>query len=127
MASGLCIFFGILAWVRRADCLVVIEKTPHWAAIAGVLACSGVDWRALDLKSARYLLGIAGIISHMPFIYRPLILLAPDHARILARDGWTKNDVREYLHLHCCVTAEQYWRSGRVDSMVSAGTRFFAV
>jgi hypothetical protein len=62
---------------------------------------------------ARYLLGIAGIISHMPFVYRPLILLAPDHARILARDGWTKNDVREYLHLHCTVTAEQYWRSAQ--------------
>lgn len=80
-----------------------------------------IDMRDLESDSAaglmnafaRYLLGIAGIISHMPFIYRPLILLAPDHARILVRDGWTKNDVREYLHLHCTVPAEQYWRSAQ--------------
>lgn len=62
---------------------------------------------------ARYLIGIAGIISYMPFIYRAMILLAPDHARILAREGWTKNDIREYIHLHCTVSAEHYRRASQ--------------
>jgi hypothetical protein len=35
---------------------------------------------------------------------------------ILARDGWTKDDVRQYLHLHCKISAEEYRRS--------AATRF---
>jgi len=57
---------------------------------------------------ARHITGIAGI-SFMYF--KPLILLAPDHATILDRDGWTKNDVRQYLYLHCKISAEQYRRS----------------
>jgi len=34
---GLCVFFGVLAWVRRADLGVVMRKTPGWAIVAGVL------------------------------------------------------------------------------------------
>lgn len=57
---------------------------------------------------ARHLTGIGGIsVSN----YRPMLLMAPDHAKILARDGWTKNDVRQYLHLHCRISAEEYRRS----------------
>ncbi|HSR11301.1 MAG TPA: hypothetical protein VLS90_07625 [Thermodesulfobacteriota bacterium] len=62
---------------------------------------------------ARYLIGASGIISRTPYRYRPLILLAPDHARILAREGWTKNDIREYIHLHCTLPAEHYRRSSQ--------------
>jgi len=57
---------------------------------------------------ARHLRGIASI----GMLYgKPMILLAPDHAVILARDGWTKDDVRQYLHLHCRISAEEYRRS----------------
>jgi drug/metabolite transporter (DMT)-like permease len=34
---GLCLFFGVLAWIRRADVGVVMRKTARWAIIAGVL------------------------------------------------------------------------------------------
>jgi hypothetical protein len=43
--------------------------------------------------------------------YNPVILMAPDHAKIIARDGWTKDDIRQYLHLHCCISAEEYSRT----------------
>jgi hypothetical protein len=57
---------------------------------------------------ARHLIGIAGISLTY---YKPTILLAPDHAVVLARDGWTKEDIRQYLHLHCRISAEAYKRS----------------
>lgn len=57
---------------------------------------------------ARHITGIGKVSI---FNYKPMILLAPDHARILARDGWTKDDVRQYLHLHCVIPAEEYRRS----------------
>lgn len=57
---------------------------------------------------ARHLKGIGGI-SLSP--YQPMILIAPDHAVILERDGWTKDDIRQYLYLHCKIPAEEYRRS----------------
>ena len=57
---------------------------------------------------ARHITGIAGISFTY---YNPMILLAPDHARILDRDGWKKDDIRQYLYLHCKISAEQYRRS----------------
>jgi hypothetical protein len=62
---------------------------------------------------ARFLIGGGAIISRTPYVYRPMILLAPDHARILAREGWKKDDIREYVHLHCTVSAEHYRRSSQ--------------
>jgi hypothetical protein len=61
---------------------------------------------------ARHLKGIGGIsLSY----YSPLVLIAPDHATILKRDGWTKDDIRKYLHLHCTISAEEYRRSACTD------------
>jgi hypothetical protein len=57
---------------------------------------------------AKHMTGIGGQTGDY---YKPLILLAPDHASMLVREGWTKNDVRQYLHLHCRIPAEQYRRS----------------
>ena len=57
---------------------------------------------------ARHLTGIGGISLTY---YRPMLLIAPGHAAILAREGWTKDDVRQYLHLHCRISAEEYRRS----------------
>ena len=58
-----------------------------------------------------FALRIKGIGQTVFLPYHPVILLAPDHARILARDGWTKDDIRQYLHLHCSISAEEYRRS----------------
>ena len=61
---------------------------------------------------ARCLTGLANLSSNMRGIhYRAMILLAPDHAKIPARDGWTKDDMRKYLYHHCAISAEQYRRS----------------
>lgn len=63
----------------------------------------------LMLKFARHIKGIAGTSEVTK--YSALILLAPDHARILARDGWTKDDMRQFLHLHCRIPAGEYRRT----------------
>lgn len=34
---GLCIFFAALAWIRRADCGIVMRKTAGWAVLAGIM------------------------------------------------------------------------------------------
>lgn len=57
---------------------------------------------------ARHLKGIAAISIDY---FEGMILMAPEHAAILAREGWTKDDVRQYLHLHCRIPAEEYRRS----------------
>jgi hypothetical protein len=101
-----------------------VEKgfKPEESTISCGYGVNLIDMRDLESDSAaglmnnfaRYLMGIAGIISYMPFVYRPMMLLAPDHARMLAREGWTKNDIREYIHMHCTVSAEQYRRSSQI-------------
>lgn len=58
-----------------------------------------------------FALRIRGIGQTIFIPYYPVILMAPDHAKILARDGWTKDDIGQYLHLHCCIPAEEYRRS----------------
>ncbi len=40
----------------------------------------------------------------------PLLVLSPSIAKVLARDGWTKQDVRRYLSEHILVTAESLER-----------------
>lgn len=66
---------------------------------------------AEDLLStfARHLSGICGMNANT-YIF-PMILMAPAHAGILERDGWTKDDARQYLHLHCMTPAEDFRRS----------------
>jgi len=100
-----------------------IEKgfRPEESTVSCCYGVSLIDMRDLESDTAaglmnafaRNLIGIAAIMSHGPFIYRPMLLLAPDHAHILAREGWTKDDVRQYLFLHCRVTAENYRRSSQ--------------
>ena len=88
-----------------------------------VTCCYGVSLLEMrDLESdtaeglmngfARCLTGLANLSSNMRGLhYRAMILLAPDHARIPAREGWTKDDMRKYLYHHCAISAEQYRRS----------------
>lgn len=56
-------------------------------------------------------LRVAGIGQTIFIPYYPVVLLCPAHAEIFRRDGWTKNDIRQYLHLHCAISAEKYRRS----------------
>ncbi len=70
----------------------------------------------LESESAESLINtislrVIGIGQTIFIPYYPVILLSPAHAEIFHRDGWTKNDIREYLHLHCCISAEKYRRS----------------
>ena len=53
---------------------------------------------------ARHLTGLAGTTFTA---LKPIILLSPDHASLLARDGWTKHDVRHYLFNVCRHPAEE--------------------
>ncbi len=39
---GLCLFFGVLAWVKRAEVTGVMRKTAKWAILAGVLDASAL-------------------------------------------------------------------------------------
>ncbi len=100
-----------------------VEKgfKPEDSTVSCGYGISLIDLRDLESDTAaglmngfaRFLIGSGAVISRTPYVYRPMILLAPDHARILAREGWTKDDLREYLHLHCTVSAEQYRRSSQ--------------
>ncbi len=100
-----------------------VEKgfKPDDSTVSCAYGVSLMDLRDLESDSAsglmngfaRFLIGSGAVISYTPYVYRPLILLAPDHARMLAREGWTKDDIREYVHLHCTITAEQYRRSSQ--------------
>ncbi|MFQ5693181.1 MAG: hypothetical protein ACE5IM_09080, partial [Nitrospinota bacterium] len=56
-------------------------------------------------------LRVIGIGQTIFIPYSPVILLSPAHAEILSRDGWTKEDIRRYLFLHCSISAERYRRS----------------
>jgi hypothetical protein len=38
----------------------------------------------------------------------PLVVFAPEHADLIARDGWTKKDVRAYLYEHSRIPMSQF-------------------
>jgi hypothetical protein len=42
-----------------------------------------------------------------PFGSTPLVVFPPDHARVLREHGWSKDDVRRFLHVHATVPG---WR-----------------
>ena len=46
-----------------------------------------------------------------------LILMNPDHAKIVADKGWSKNDVRNYLFETCGVTEHELTAGGRAEIM----------
>jgi hypothetical protein len=49
--------------------------------------------------------------SHVPG--EILVIMSPEHAKSLARDGWEKNDVQSYIHQNTLLTAELADRGGR--------------
>lgn len=55
--------------------------------------------------------------------YHPLLLISPSIAQVLAKDGWSKNDVRAYLYKRCQMSVRDLekwaWRTGHTDFSVS--------
>ncbi len=49
-------------------------------------------------------------IGTSPGTLRPLLVLSPILAETLAKDGWSKSDVRQYLYDHCRLPAWQFER-----------------
>ena len=49
-------------------------------------------------------------IGTSPGTLRPLLVLSPILAETLAKDGWSKADVRQYLYDHCRLPAWQFER-----------------
>ncbi|MBI4308559.1 MAG: hypothetical protein HY684_07130 [Chloroflexi bacterium] len=55
--------------------------------------------------------------------FHPLLVMSPSIAKVLAKDGWTKDDVRDYLYEHARISVKQMekwaWRTGHTDFSVS--------
>jgi hypothetical protein len=49
--------------------------------------------------------------SHVPG--EVLVIMSPEHARTISRDGWDKQDVKNYLHENSLVSVELGDRGGR--------------
>lgn len=63
---------------------------------------------------------------HLSLKYRnfhPLLIISPSIARVLARDGWSKDKLRNYLYENCKITAgaldRWLWRIGHTDFTVA--------
>ena len=50
-----------------------------------------------------------------------VIVLTPEHAQILARDGWTKPRIRAYLYEHARRTLADLKRGGKIEGEVAPG------
>ncbi len=48
-----------------------------------------------------------------------LVMLCPDHSKIIGDQGWTKTDVREYLYFHARIPW-LYWKYGSVSGVERA-------
>ncbi|MBI2910381.1 MAG: hypothetical protein HYX92_22275 [Chloroflexi bacterium] len=70
--------------------------------------------------------------THLGLKYRnfhPLIVISPSIARVFVKDGWRKDDLRNFLYKYCKTTARMvdkwFWRIGHTDfslaKMVASG------
>lgn len=116
-----CKFSMVLAENEKANPWEPFHVEKGFAANDSTISCfygdSLVEMCELESDSpeglmstfARHLVGLARLSGAV--IWKPLILLAPDHASILKRAGWTKEDIRRYIFLHCRIPAEEYRKS----------------
>lgn len=100
------------------------SKTPEGIldTIAGTAVNPGVastarwlrhDWTE-ELRQGDTIL-LPPRISHQK--EENLILLCPDHSRIIAEHGWSKNDVREYIHHHAQIPLREILRTSHVNEI----------
>jgi hypothetical protein len=84
----------------------------HMQRIADVFSGTAAYWSSLGMRSGRW---------------HPLLVMGPAVARVLARDGWTKRDVQQFLHdtvMTPAGQAETYARSiGNTDFDLHANVR----
>jgi hypothetical protein len=64
----------------------------HARILADVFGGACAYWSAIGMKYARW---------------EPLLVLGPSIAAVLAGDGWSKDEIRRYLHEHVTITARQ--------------------
>jgi hypothetical protein len=64
----------------------------HARILAEVFGGACGYWSSIGMKYARW---------------EPLLVLGPSIARVIADDGWSKDDLRRYLHEHVTITARQ--------------------
>ncbi len=122
--------FGQDQGFAREDSLVTVQSVvstsppiytagtkalDHVQILAEVFGRACAYWSFTGMKYARW---------------QPLLVLGPSIARVIAADGWTKDDVRTYLHEHATIPArdaEKYaWHLGStaftLEAQVKAGT-----
>jgi hypothetical protein len=95
---------------------VFAAEGPH-----NVLTHYGHDAEAILLTLADAMAGLGSFSPGQSFV-----VLAPEHVRILARDGWTKPRLREALYARARRTLADLRRAGKVPGAVAPGddTRF---
>ena len=64
----------------------------HVQVLAEVFGRACAYWSCTGMKYARW---------------QPLLVIGPSIARVIAADGWTKDDVRKYLHEHVTIPARE--------------------
>ena len=68
------------------------RAAEHARILAEVFGDACRYWSSIGMKYARW---------------EPLLVLGPSIARVIAEDGWSKDDLRRYLHEHVTITARQ--------------------
>jgi hypothetical protein len=97
---------------REASTVTVFAaEGPH-----NVLTHYGHDADAIVLTLADAMAGLGSFSPGQSFL-----VLAPEHVRILARDGWTKPRLREALYARARRTAAELKRAGKVPGPVEPG------
>jgi hypothetical protein len=90
---------------------VFAAESPH-----NVLTHYGHDGEAIVVALAD---AMAGLGSFSPG--QSVLVLAPEHVRILARDGWTRPRLREALHARARRTAADLKRGGKSPGPIEPG------
>ena len=99
--------FGMDQGFTRGDSVVTVQSVvaisapiysagtralDHVRMLADVFGGACAYWSAIGIKYGRW---------------QPLLVLGPSIARVIAEDGWSKDDVRRYLRDHVTITAAQ--------------------
>jgi hypothetical protein len=99
--------FGVDQGFTREDNVVTVQSVvsvsppiysagtralDHARMLAEVFGGACGYWSSIGMKYARW---------------EPLLVLGPSIARVIADDGWSKDDLRRYLHEHVTITARQ--------------------
>ena len=90
---------------------VFAAEGPH-----NVLTHYGLDAEAILVTLADAMAGLGSFSPGQSFL-----VLAPEHVRILARDGWTKPRLREALYARARRSLAELKRAGKVQGPVAPG------